>query len=456
MSDIKENVSVKCPHCGGSVKTEAETETVVCPFCETTLNVSELLGESDAVKIEKMKAKAAMDAEIKRSEQAEKATEAKKMNKVLLVSIIGFAVSLIFSLVGFSNSRILSGIIAVIMTLCFAAAIVFSFGSFKENKKTVKIICVVIGIVLLVPYFLTQKVKPVPTYNWADIVMNDMIPDPENNSGKILFNDDENLSLDLEKVSESDYKKYLDKCKDFGYTVDADTDISDWYTAFNEDGYELSLRFSKSSGSLSINLDAPMKMSEITWPSSGPATVVPTPDSLFANVTIDSSDEYVVYIGKTDKTAYGAYVDKCMAGGFNVDYDKGDDYFTAENTNGYSLRIDCEGANVIRISIEVPEVEDTTASTTENPSKDNVIRDSFKKAVDEYEKFIDEYIDVTTKYNANPSDTELMMKYTQYLTDYTKAVLEFEELGDEELTDEELAYYVEVQARITQKLLTIS
>ena len=76
-----------------------------------------------------------------------------------------------------------------------------------------------------------------------------------------------------------------------------------------------------------------------------------------------------------------------------------------------------------------------------------MIHKSFKQAMDAYEAFFDEYVSVMQSMDWIKL-AEFMGKYTQYLE-------ELEKIGEEELTEAELAYYMEVYARIMYKLSKI-
>ena len=69
---------------------------------------------------------------------------------------------------------------------------------------------------------------------------------------------------------------------------------------------------------------------------------------------------------------------------------------------------------------------------------------------------MDEYISFMKKYNANPSDLQLLAEYAKYVENYTKAMEEFNEWDGKDMTDEELVYYAQVQTRVSQKLSAIS
>ena len=71
---------------------------------------------------------------------------------------------------------------------------------------------------------------------------------------------------------------------------------------------------------------------------------------------------------------------------------------------------------------------------------------------------MDEYVDFMTTYqNANRTDAANMLtEYTEYMQKYAKMLKSFEEWDSEEMSDEEVQYYLEVQTRVTQKLLQVS
>ena len=60
------------------------------------------------------------------------------------------------------------------------------------------------------------------------------------------------------------------------------------------------------------------------------------------------------------------------------------------------------------------------------------------------------------KYQANPSDLSLLMDYADYMSQYATLVEDFEDWEDEDINDAEMAYYLEVHARVSQKLLEIA
>ena len=96
---------------------------------------------------------------------------------------------------------------------------------------------------------------------------------------------------------------------------------------------------------------------------------------------------------------------------------------------------------------------DSTEETTTAPLTG--IRPEFKATMDSYEAFFDEYTDFMNRYaTADYADMLAMMTdYTNYLTKYTEAMQKLNEIDENELSNEELAYYLEVTARINSKLM---
>lgn len=101
-----------------------------------------------------------------------------------------------------------------------------------------------------------------------------------------------------------------------------------------------------------------------------------------------------------------------------------------------------------------------TAPTTTAEEKDsigsNAIDPDFKAAMDSYEKFFDEYVAIMKKYKANPTDVSILADYADYMGQYADVMQEFEKWENKDLNSAELAYYIEVQGRITKKLLEVA
>lgn len=87
---------------------------------------------------------------------------------------------------------------------------------------------------------------------------------------------------------------------------------------------------------------------------------------------------------------------------------------------------------------------------------DTSIDPDFKSAMDSYEQFMSDYVDFMKKYQSNPTDFSLLADYAKFMSDYADYMEDFEAWEDEDLNTAELAYYMDVQTRVTQKLLEVA
>ena len=106
-----------------------------------------------------------------------------------------------------------------------------------------------------------------------------------------------------------------------------------------------------------------------------------------------------------------------------------------------------------------------TAEPTEKPmpepqtaAVENEIRPEVKEFLDAYEACMDEYVDFMQKYmNADPTSMVSMMgDYYSILARYTEFAEKIDAFDESELTNAELAYYLDVTNRVSQKLLSVA
>ena len=101
---------------------------------------------------------------------------------------------------------------------------------------------------------------------------------------------------------------------------------------------------------------------------------------------------------------------------------------------------------------KIKEVKEEHEESTTASSGD--IRPEVKDALDSYEAYFDEYVEVMNAYAEDPTNLSIMGKYMEFLGSYAEMTKKMDDLeGD--LTDAELGYYLEVTGRITQKLATV-
>ena len=82
----------------------------------------------------------------------------------------------------------------------------------------------------------------------------------------------------------------------------------------------------------------------------------------------DKCIKFVLYVGNTTKADYDEYVNACADRGFTVDYRKGDDYYYANNENGYKLTLKFEVNNVMLVRIDKPDESDEPDEQAADPT----------------------------------------------------------------------------------------
>ncbi len=314
-------------------------------------------------------------------------------------------------------------------------------------------------------------------FNWEEGSIANVLPHPETDKIEITIDDEDSFYATVEDYSEEEYKAYVEKCKQKGFDVDSESeDMS--FDAYNDEGYKLSLIYFGESG-LSIDLDAPKGVGEFKWPSSKIAKLLPKPKSNVGKIEWEASYGFVIYVSETSLEEYNTYVEECFKKGFTVDYQKGDDYYYGDNADGYHLSLKYEGNNTMFVRIDEPDNTEDAASKADekatndesNSSKDKDLKKDknaketsegvspdFKKAMDSYEAFFDEYVKFMKKYMNADSDDMLSMAsdYADYMKKYTETMEAMNEINEDELSTADALYYAEVNARISAKLLEVS
>ena len=97
-------------------------------------------------------------------------------------------------------------------------------------------------------------------------------------------------------------------------------------------------------------------------------------------------------------------------------------------------------------------------SSQEQSSDAGGVDPKFKAALDSYEEFMDEYIDFMKTYLKSNDPMAMLSEYTTYMTKYNDLVQKMSELDkmQGQMSQAELAYYIDWNARMQKKILEIS
>ena len=108
---------------------------------------------------------------------------------------------------------------------------------------------------------------------------------------------------------------------------------------------------------------------------------------------------------------------------------------------------------------EAADTEDEESEAESEEASDeglSVISPEFKQTMDDYEAWFDHYCEVMKKYQENPSDLEVLSEMTDLISEESAMLDQMESMDESEMNNAELAYYLEVTARIEKKLLEVA
>lgn len=295
--------------------------------------------------------------------------------------------------------------------------------------------------------------------DWPTSGLATMLPKPESDAGSVSINDGETFSASVDRYTQEQFESYVAQCQEMGFTVEAVSDV-DEFDAYSEDGYHLTLHLYDSLENMDIDLEAPIEMGTISWPTAGAGSLVPAPTSTTGKIDSDSSTFFLAYVGETNAEAFASYVDACSGAGFNVDYDRGDTWYSADNADGVSLRVEYRGFNTMMVRVDAPDDVEATTPPTEAPTTSDGSAaggsSDFRATMDAYEAFMNEYCDFMETYSSDSSNIVAMATdYADMMSRYEDAMEQIDAIDENSLSADDLAYYTEVMGRVNARLLEI-
>lgn len=192
-------------------------------------------------------------------------------------------------------------------------------------------------------------------FNWSDAVLVSAgLPDPSTDKGEITVNTAEELTVRLDGINAGTFNSYVSDCENKGYTVDPEkSDVT--YSAFNSEGYRVSITFDPNGSTMSIDVTSPPTLNNIKWPDTPLGDLLPKPE--YKNGCINESSEDLLSMDLGDMSAdkYKDYVAQIKKAGYVYNEDESERHYSAENEDGYRITADYKGNNIISVSIGVPE-----------------------------------------------------------------------------------------------------
>lgn len=137
-------------------------------------------------------------------------------------------------------------------------------------------------------------------------------------------------------------------------------------------------------------------------------------------------------------------------------------YSKDEEGKEYSSLVHTQNIDKINLTLKKNNTENTKKQTKKEEKQDKKekstnkgIDPDLKDFLDSYEAFMDEYVEFMKEYKENPSDLSLITEYADMMQEYAEFAEECEDYDQDEMSPADLAYYLEVTARIQNKLASV-
>lgn len=215
----------------------------------------------------------------------------------------------------------------------------------------------------------------------------------------------------------------------------------------------------------------------VQWSETPLGDRIPKPDAPVIEVGIDNESVFSFEAYGVSLDEFDAYVEQCQTLGYTVDPNSYEGHYSATSADQYEIRLSYyDSDESMDVTVNAPDepvqpTEDVSTSTptataepTPTPAaSDSTVADStaatgirpeFQQAMDSYEAFMDEYCAFMEKYSASDgSDMSLLSDYADFMAKYADTMQDMQSWNDGTMSNEETAYYLEVQNRINEKLL---
>lgn len=473
-------IKMECPYCSGELHIKEQDTVITCPYCSKTVILdAEVQKQETVINIrDEAKLKEAelndrrYQEEQRRQEQAK--IEQFKKGKVGKFMIIFMVICALCMFTAFSEHKILAGLIALLQLIILAISWLIATGHIQTIKgfKVPPFVMTLLACVLAVPFLMLFSARTYETYVWPETELSARLPKPKSSYGTVSTSTSEKLSVTVDKTGADDYTSYLSQCrKNFA----EDASEGSGFQAYDADGYLLKLSYDANDRQMKIYAEAPEELDDIQWPISELAAILPAPSSTKGIVELDRTDHLEVRFGEMNKDAVKQYIDAVMETGFSENYVRDDNSFSAENEEGYKVFIQTEARSQMTLTLRAPEEEtpapevqestpEPTPEATAAPERSEPtpeptkapaaagVRPEFRKYMEDYEAFYDEYIAFMQKYSSSDNSLSMMTDYMSLMGKLSEWESSIDAIDESELSDEELMLFNDVNLRVASKL----
>lgn len=402
-----------CTNCNAPLMVNPSAETVTCSYCGTSYSVADLLDETEAIRLEKLRQK---NEESRRSAAAAAAREAEEKRRVEQFrhgvrgkAIIVWGVLCLISMASMfvAGYPITALICAAQVVLCVLVWLM-GMGILREPRQYVSLGLTILAFAAFVPMLVVYDWEDSRSYSleyvqlgeyaWPMGELGREVPQPDSDLGVVRWEDDEGFYVVVGEIQQADFYSYTQLCMEVGFDQDYYRD-NESFSADSENGNHLNVTFYPDSKRMSIMANAP--------------------------------------------------------------YEVEDDAQDASSEGGESAENDTqEGSDEVRSTVEelstILDEGGEDATTGNGDAQDaGEASEEFKETMDDYEAFFDEYLAFMQDYGKDGSSYSLG-DYANMLQQFVEITDELENMDPEDLSEADRAYYYAVMGRILEKLASIS
>lgn len=278
------------------------------------------------------------------------------------------------------------------------------------------------------------------SYQWPDSALAKLLPKPKSDTGKVEWEYEDSFLVYVADTSEDEYRDYVKACSDAGFTVDYSKG-EQYYRAENADGVSLSLEY-KGNNSMSVRLQAPSK-AELERRAQAEAEAKAAQEQ--AEAEAKAAQEQAEAEAKAAQEQAEAEA-KAAQEQAEAEAKAAQEQAEAEAKAAQE-----------QAEAEAKAAQEQDEAGTAEGSAELVdgMRPEVKEALDDYEAFMNEYCDFMEKYSTSDDQGSMLGDYTQFMLKYAEAMESIDKVNESDLNDIELAYYIEVTARIEKRLLQV-
>ncbi|MBR4733396.1 MAG: hypothetical protein IK081_11580 [Lachnospiraceae bacterium] len=335
---------MNCKNCNAVMRVDQERKVFVCPYCEATepfdgVSKAELQGMlHDAIRDVRKESIQEAQKNFQNQANQKNANSAGQKAKdviILVLQIIFCIIVGFFSFLIFTDEKAVGFISLFQLALMITAIVMKKKHRVSRNPKQllVKRICLILTGILVFFWFgalLHEFDGGSSKYaSWPTQGLGSDLPKPE---GKLKYTSSTTSGFSATfSAKKADYDQYVKKCKECGYSIDAE-ETDDSYLAYDENDNKLSVEYSKYSDDIRVDLDKGLTWRDFNWPDSELLNSVPVPTAEKSCLDELSKNGISIYVGEVTREQFEAYVQECINAGFEGYFRNGSDNFYGSNT----------------------------------------------------------------------------------------------------------------------------